>query len=101
MAAVIEDQTVGRIHPLQVKQLMQRSPQGSELIFIHMRHDEEGWASVEMMSATAQTIAASSRAGVLFEHSDVQAVLSQVGCGGDATHSSADNKDGGLAHIFT
>jgi hypothetical protein len=52
------------------------------------------------MPIAAKTVAAPSGMGVLLDHSDVQAVLGQVSCGGDTTHASADNKDGGLAHIF-
>src|SRR5262245_23378336 len=99
MAAVVEDQRVGWVDPQKVKPLMQRSPQGGELIFVHMRHDEERRAGVELVPAAAQTIAASPRAGVLFEHGDVQTMLSQVGSGGDPTHTSADNEDSGLAHM--
>jgi hypothetical protein len=66
-----------------------------------MRHDEERRAGVELMPAAAETVAASSGTGVLFEHGDMQAMLSQVGCGGDSTHTRADHKDGGYAHSFT
>ncbi len=55
----------------------------------------------EGMSVAPDTIAASSGEGVLFEHGDVQAVLCQVGGGGDAAQASADNQNRDRAHSFT
>jgi hypothetical protein len=66
-----------------------------------VRHDEERWAGVEVVSAAAELVATSSGMAVLFEHGDVQAVLGQVGRCGDPTQTGADNQDGCLAHSFT
>jgi hypothetical protein len=45
------------------------------------------------MPVTIDPTAAPSGTGVLFEYGDVQALLGQVGCGGDATQAGADNEE--------
>jgi hypothetical protein len=40
-----------------------------------------------------EPVAASAGPGILFQHGNVQAMLGQVGRGGNATQSSADNEN--------
>src|SRR5258708_7026085 len=91
---------IGRIDTPQIEKFLCRRAQGSEFSLINVRHDQQGWAGVEVMAVAAKTVTAPTRPLVFFEHGHVDTALSQMGRCRNAANPRPNNNRPLCFHIL-
>ena len=78
-AAVIKDQMIGRIDPLQVQPFLHGSAQGAEFRLVQQGHHKKSGAGVEMMAIPGKAVTAASGMRILLQDRDAAARFGQDG----------------------
>ena len=93
MAAIIENESIGRVNALQFQDFLHGRAEGRKLGFIEQRHDQQGWACIEMVAILADLIAATPDMIIFFDHRHTHALPGEVGCGGYPSNTRSNNDD--------
>ena len=93
LAAIVEDQTISRIHALQVQHITHGDAEGGEFRFVQERHDHQRGPGIEVMPVAADAITAPAGIVILFEDGDLQSAPGEMGRGGQSANPRADNDD--------
>ncbi len=82
MAAIIENQPIGRVNALQFQDVLHGRAEGRKFGFIKKGHDQQGWACIELVTILTEMVAATPNMIIFFDHRHAHALPGEVNCGG-------------------